>query len=337
MINGHGDDLHRYRRGQIVSNFSTNILAPRSHTELMKWLADQEDLIRSYPEPEPLSLERRIAEREGVDPDAVMVTAGATQAIYMIAGSRRETGSAILAPTFREYEDACRLAGHRIEMVDRFENLKNVDNCWLCCPDNPTGRVIPLEQLRQHLLHSSSLNVIDAAYASYTLQPTLSSAEAVAMGNAIMLRSLTKDFGVPGLRIGYAIGNPELIAAVKAHRMPWSVGAIPLAAAGWLLDHEDTYKINAVALHAEALRLSSLLSSIGISVEPTDANFLLARLPRELAASELKEYLAENHGILIRDASNFHGLSKSHFRIAAQTPEEGDNLISAIKQWIDSH
>lgn len=336
MIDGHGDDLHRYCPGQIKSNFSTNILTPRSHAALMSYLATREDLVRSYPEPEPLSLERRIAQLEDVDPEAVMVTAGATQAIYMIAQSRRATRSAILSPTFREYQDACTMAEHIIETSDALDGLMSADNAWLCCPDNPTGHVIPVDIVRDFLHDRQGLNIIDGAYSSYTLCPVVSSREIVETGNSIILRSLTKDFGVPGLRIGYAIGHPDIICKVKQMRMPWSVGALPIAAAKWLLDHSSEYWIDAAGLHEEALRLSGLLAEMGIAVTPTDANFFLCRLPESMSAAELKDYLAVNHGILIRDASNFKGLSRSHFRIAAQTAEEGDTLISAIKLWIDS-
>lgn len=336
MIDGHGDDLHRYDPGQIISNFSTNILTPRSHAALMSYLASRDDLIRSYPEPEPLSLEARIAEIEDVDPAAVMVTAGATQAIYMIALSRRATRSAILTPTFREYQDACLMADHSIETTESLTGLLDSDNAWLCCPDNPTGHVIPLDTLRDFLSSRRGLNIIDGAYSSYTLCPVISGREAVERGNNILLRSLTKEFGVPGLRIGYALGHPDLMCRVKAMRMPWSVGALPIAAAGWLLDRRDLYRIDAEALHAEAMRLSGLLTDLGIEVAPTDANFFLCRLPGDLIAAELKEYLVRNNGILIRDASNFKGLSRSHFRVAAQTPAEGDILVSAIRKWIES-
>lgn len=333
MINGHGDDLHRYRAGQITSNFSTNIPTPAARHELMAWLAARPELLSSYPEPEPLTLERQIARREGVEPEAVMVTAGATQAIYLAAAARREARSAILVPTFAEYEDACRLSSHTITYAADLQGAAEADVAWICNPCNPTGHVLPHDEILRFITDGTPrLNIIDAAYAAYTPLPTLSSAEAIASRTTILLRSLTKDYGVPGLRVGYAVGDPDILAPLRAQRMPWAVGAIPLAAAQWLIDHAEPHA-DPRLLHAEALRLARELRTMGITVLPTDTNFILASLPDGLRAADLKEALAAE-GMLIRDASNFHGLTPSHFRIAALTPAEGDRLITAIRRWI---
>lgn len=334
MINGHGDDLHRYGKGQIRSNFSTNIPTPASHDDLMNYIAGRADVIRSYPEPEPITLERKIAEIAGTDSESVMVTAGATQAIYLIAESRRGSRSAIFAPTFREYQDACELAGHNLFFSDSIYGMRDSDNAWLCCPNNPTGQSVPVDELIDFISGSRRLNVIDAAYSSYTLKRTLTATEAVESHSTIMLKSLTKDFGVPGLRIGYAIGHPDLLRKIKQRRMPWAVGSIPIAAAEWLLDNRDKYAIDANALQEESLRLSAEMNRIGIATVETDTNFFLACLPEGRRAVELKEWLAATRGMLIRDASNFHGLTPSHFRIAAQTPAEGNALIEAINEWM---
>lgn len=338
MTDGHGDDLHRYLPGQIKSNFSTNIAAPPSHTALMAYLASRPEIIGSYPEPEPLSLERRIASREGVDPQAVMVTAGATQAIYLTAQSRPAgSRSLIVVPTFSEYADACRMAGHVIAETDSLPAPDTrADTVWLCCPNNPTGQTYDLAALRSLMADGSRLTVIDAAYAAYTAEPVLTAREAASTPGCVMLRSMTKDFGVPGLRVGYAVGHPDTLAAIRRRRMPWAVGALALAAADWLLDHEADYSVDPAALRGEIARLTAMLRSAEVEVCPTDANFALCRLPRGLAAADLKEYLAACHGILIRDASNFAGLDRSYFRIAAQTPAEGDALVAAVEQWISS-
>ena len=86
-------------------------------------------------------------------------------------------------------------------------------------------------------------------------------------------------------------------------------------------------------MHREALRLSCALSALGIEVAHTDCNFILARLKKGRAA-ELKMWLVENYGILIRDASNFEGLTPAHFRIAAQSPQENDIFIKCMQEWL---
>ena len=91
--------------------------------------------------------------------------------------------------------------------------------------------------------------------------------------------------------------------------------------------------ISAEELHREALRLSCELSALGVEVAHTDCNFILARLKQGRAA-ELKMWLGENYGILIRDASNFEGLTPAHFRIAAQSPQENDIFIKCMQEWL---
>ena len=150
--------------------------------------------------------------------------------------------------------------------------------------------------------------------------------------NLVVLYSLTKQFMIPGLRIGYAIGPVRLFNALRRLRMPWSVNSLAIEAAHFLLNNNDGIHIDRQTLHEEALQLSDALTESGIEVEPTDCNFLLARLPYK-SASELKAWMVENYGILIRDASNFEGLTPSHFRIAAQSRAENDVFIKAIKEW----
>ncbi|MCM1521752.1 MAG: aminotransferase class I/II-fold pyridoxal phosphate-dependent enzyme [Muribaculaceae bacterium] len=328
MLNGHGDDLHRYRG--IKANFSSNILSGVDHTPLMSHLAQYPGMLSSYPEPDASSLARRLGP-EG----CVEVTAGATEAIYLLAMAHRGQTSAIISPTFREYEDACHLHGHAVRYLTHLSEVTDEDLVWLCNPNNPTGTVTPLPQLMSAVKsHPSTLFIIDQAYAPYTLKPVISDSDAIEAGNAVLLSSLTKRFSVPGLRIGYAVGASAIISRINAVRMPWSVNAIALEAAHWLLDHEEDYLIDASALNKEAEIIADNLRQAGIEVTHTDSNFILCRLPGRMSAAKLKEHLAISHAILIRDASNFHGLTPSHFRIAAQSPEQNLMLVKAIKDYV---
>lgn len=320
MINGHGDDLHNY--GRITSNFSSNIYAGFSHEGLFAHLRDVLHLITSYPEPSPLSLERRLAELHGVAADQVLVTNGATEAIYLIARAFRDRKAIIHQPTFAEYADACR----DCDGVRRMQ--------WLCVPNNPTGQVMPRQELLGRIADSpDDLFILDASYAAYTRQPVVTPAEAVACGNVLMLCSMTKDYGVPGLRLGYVVGDARLLAEVRSHCMPWSVNALAIAAGHFLLQHRSDYRLPVDLLLSERRRMEAALHAMGIATAPSDANMLLCLLPHGTAA-QLKDYLATQHGILIRDASNFQTLTPRHFRIAVQTEAQNDALIKAIEQWI---
>lgn len=328
MKQGHGDDLYKYP-GKIKTNFSSNIRGVKSHERLMRHLEGCEAMLRQYPVPDLGDVDQLFASFLGLQTSEVMVTNGATEAIYLIASHWKDATSHIQQPTFSEYADACTLHGHKISpAASAGDTLR-----WRCNPNNPTGQVINKENLLEDIdANPDKIFIIDQSYAEYTLLPVLSNNDACRRPNVLLLGSFTKRFGAPGIRLGYVSGHSELLRELKQKRLPWSIGALQTEAARYLIRHAADYPIEAEVLHTEALRIGNELQKIGIHAEPTDCNFLLCELA-ENTASELKQWLVEHHGILIRDASNFQGLSPRHFRVAAQSPEENDTLIKALKQW----
>ncbi len=335
MIDGHGDDLWRYGT-KVKHNFSTNIHSAFDHTPLMIKLAESMSAVTSYPEPKPISVEKKLADINHCQTSQVMATNGATEAIYIIAKTFSKCRSAIFAPSFREYQDACKMYDHSTTFFNSILNIPaDSDLVWLCNPNNPTGNVIPITTLRKTVeANQSMIFIIDQAYSDYTSLPVISAKDAVNMSNVILLGSMTKRFAVPGLRIGHAISNYTIIKKLKQWRMPWSISGLAIKGASYLLDNIHNYPIDAVSLHAEALRISSEFERMGIHVYPTDCNFILCRLPKGSAA-DLKDYLICEAGILIRNASNFESLDETYFRVAAQTTEENNLLIEYVKKWLD--
>jgi threonine-phosphate decarboxylase len=336
MIEGHGDDLYAYQ-GKIGHNFSSNILSGVEHGKLLEAMTASGGGFENYPEPRPMRLESKLAGTLGVGSENVCVTNGATEAIYLIAHAFQGEASAIVVPTFSEYEDACVMYRHALRFITSPEEMQGDERMvWMCNPNNPTGKVFPKRKLQQLVAAYPEVTfVIDGAYSDYTELPVLTPAEAVEAGNVILLGSFTKRYSVPGLRVGYMVGAETLMESINRYRMPWSVSAPAILGAEYLLDHSDDYIIDASRLHNEAERLACRLRSLGVVVEPTDCNFILCRLP-ERTAGELKEYLVAEHGILIRDASNFRGLDERYFRVAAQKPEENDLLFSVVERWINA-
>jgi threonine-phosphate decarboxylase len=151
--------------------------------------------------------------------------------------------------------------------------------------------------------------------------------------NVLLLHSMTKEFAIPGLRLGYITGSAALLSRIRKCRMPWSVNQLAIEAGHYLLAHKSDYALDLPALMAERKRMSRELSAIdGITVYPSDTHILLCRI-EGTTATQLKDYLANNYGILIRDASNFRGLDEHYFRIAVQTPEEDNQLLNILKEW----
>ena len=340
MIQGHGDDRYRFQR-EIRADFSSNVYAHVDLKDLLSHLGKRLEVVGRYPEPEPYTLEKALAAQLGIDPAAVCVTAGATEAIYLTAHAFAGSNSTILQPTFSEYADACRLYRHTIydERTMRCPVKPGMTKgepggtiVWLCNPNNPTGKVVLKEQMTKAVkANPETIFVIDQSYGFFTQAPLLSAAEAAGYPNVIQLHSMTKRYAMPGIRLGYVTAHPALIERIRAVRMPWSVNAIAIEAGLYLTRHPDTAPIDLKALLTETQRLLDQLNTVpGLTAEPTQTHFFLCRLAKG-RASELKQRLVEEYAILIRDASNFEGLDEHCFRIATQTHEENDRLVEAIQ------
>lgn len=325
MFDGHGDDIYHYRG--IRMNFSSNVYAHADLSGLEEHLCRHLDIIRSYPEPSARSLEKMIAHEYGVDADEVLVTNGATDAIYLIAQAFRDRKTYhVEHPTFSEYEEACRLYG--------YEELPDGALCWLCNPNNPTGRVvredIVIEASRYH-----EFLVVDQSYEDYTMCRMPGPADMLCPSNVIQIHSMTKQYAVPGLRIGYITASAGIIRHLRQQYRPWAVNALAIEAGKWFLRNRVRLIPDVRLYLEETQRLRERLNAIeGVKAFDTQTNFFLCTIEPATAA-ELKDYLAKEHGILIRDASNFRGLASHHFRIATQSPEENDALVHAIQQFLD--
>ena len=340
MINGHGDDIYQY--GGIRCNFSSNISPLIDTSPLRQHLAERLTLINHYPEPDAYSLEVLIAAKHGISPNEVLVTSGATDAIYLIAQTLRDEGTfAVKRPTFSEYADACRMYGY--EEVPKGGAVR-----WLCNPNNPTGELRTTDTVKV-LSRRHRWLIIDQSYEDYIWAPLLSAQTAIDMQNVIVIHSMTKRFAIPGLRLGYIIAPSAVTRRLRANYRPWAVNALAIEAGHWLLEDEGEHHSSEGEHHSseepcfrEEMKLllaqtrylhERLRNIFGIHVYPTSTNFMLCSI-QESTAAELKEYLLAHHGFLIRDASNFEGLKDCHFRIATQLPEYNDELVEAIKTFV---
>lgn len=340
-ISLHGDDTFRYK--DIRYNFSSNIYSHADLSALQDYLHSRMSCIASYPEPSPSTLEAMIAEHEGIDADCVMAGNGATELIYLIALTMRDRTFMVHQPAFAEYERASLLAG----MVPCYGNVSesasdmpqgdwasNSDPAleWICNPNNPDGSVWEKTKLLQHIdSHPRTLFAIDASYEDYTLQQLPSVQQLLERNNVIAIHSMTKRYCIPGLRLGYVIAQPELLLSLRNRQQPWSVNSLAQRAGEYLLSNKIHVLPDMELYLEEAKRLQDAINSIeGFKAMPSQTNFFLCTCQR-MTATCLKEKLALDHGILIRDASNFPTLTPHHFRIAAQNNEDNESLVKALK------
>ena len=193
---------------------------------------------------------------------------------------------------------------------------------WICNPNNPTGNVL-VKGMLNHIIrkHPRYLYVIDQSYADYTLAPMLIPNEMADVFNLMLIHSLSKKYCIPGLRLGYIVASPIIIGRLKQIRQPWTINALAIEAGKYLIDNEVKMIPDLNEYLKETVRLHQKLNAIeGLKVMKTDTNFMLVSINNSTAL-ELKQWLLENYGILIRDASNIRGLDEHYFRVTTQKPE----------------
>jgi len=340
MLHGHGDDGYRYD-APVRANFSSNTWPGLDHTALQHYLSERFAVVRSYPEPAAETLAAQIAAMEGVDPAEVVVTNGATEAIYLIAQAHRGGRAAIVAPTFSEYADASALADGAVQYIDRAQFAAGAwdraDLVWLCNPNNPTGEVMARAELLALVArHPQVRFVVDLAYAAFCAEEPVRAGDVRTHPNLIVVHSLTKRFAIPGLRLGYLVAAGAIAGAVARFRPPWSVNALALEAGHFLLKHQAALAPRLAPYLAEARRVMATINWLpGLTVRTSATGFFLIELARG-RSDELKRDLLHRHGLLVRDAANFHGLDARHVRIATQTPAENRWLEEALAQWTHS-
>jgi threonine-phosphate decarboxylase len=269
-----------------------------------------------------------------------MVTNGATEAIYLIAQLYSGWASIIPQPTFTEYEDACKIYNHLLSYNtdDELEILPEDRLYWLCNPNNPTGNVMN-KHLISHIIrqHPRYLYVIDQSYEDYTLSPMLKPHNLTDCFNVMLVHSLSKKYCIPGLRLGYIFSSPIIIDRLRQIRQPWTVNAVAIEAGKYLLEHDPKMVPDLPDYLAEAQRLRQQLSAIdGLLVMDTATHFMLVNIDHG-DTHDLKKWLIDHYGILIRDASNFRSLDNHCFRVTARTPEEDDRLVEALNEYLNSY
>ncbi len=294
-----------------------------------------------YPDPDAAELCRAIARSVGCAPAEVLAGNGSSELIFLAARAFGAPGrpGLIASPTFAEYDRALRAAGVPVIEVRCFgPRGAGLDAAvgttitarpgliFLCNPNNPTGDFVPddrLGELHRAARDAGAVLVIDEAYRQIG---GLTDSRWFEREGVVVLRSLTKLYAVPGLRLGYALGAPELVDAMRQQQPPWSVSA-PAIAAGLRALRERAFVRRSVARIVEARRrLTDGLRRAGFTVIPSDANFVLVEVGN---ARKARKRLLER-GIAVRDCSSF-GLP-SHVRIAVPCLEHVDRVISAMEE-----
>ncbi len=336
MIYGHGDDGYLYNT-TFKANFSSNVWYESTAAKLITHLKHKLPAIANYPTPNADELSEKIAQHHQLEAASILTTNGATEAFYLIATLFYGKTAAIGTPTFSEYEDACMRNKMRISFYKRADlldtNFKD-DIVFICNPNNPDGYSTTVTEIRTLLLKFPKTTfVIDEAYIDFTLSIDSCKSLLKEFNTLIIVKSLTKLFSIPGLRLGYIMCHPELKQKLQHAKMPWSVNAMAIEAGKYIFNNYKALAPNMATLLNFSKALQQDIDTLsGFTVLPSTTPFFLVKLDSPDAA-KLKDYLAYTHQLLIRDASNFRGLDGHYIRIASQSPQKNELLVNALKAW----
>lgn len=274
--------------------------------------------------------EYRHAAADAVDcaPGEVVPTPGGLAAIRLAVAAAVSPGDTALvpAPSFAEYAREVRLQGGE-PVFCAYDEMLDADPeshalAVVCTPNNPTGEAYPAARLRafaDRCRDAGTVLLVDEAFLGFTDDPSLAGRDGV-----VVARSLTKLYGLPGLRAGYAVATGELGDRLRTARPTWALGTPAAAVGAHCLRKQEFVAATRERVREERTRMRERLAS-RFDVFPSDAPFLLLAVP-DVEAVQREVQAAD---IAVRDARTFRGLD-SHVRVAVRTPAENDRLLEAL-------
>lgn len=350
----HGDTVYEAARrygltGNDIIDFSSNVNPLGPSSSAVRAAKRSLSRIDRYPEAGMTRLRTTIGRYFGIKPEHVICGNGSTGLIRLIPRVFQPKKVLIPMPSFSEYADAVigsggevvplpldERAGFRVDPLDMAFSLKGMDMAFLCNPNNPTGLLIPKAEMLEIVkygLEQGVRLVIDEAFIDFINAESIVK-EAVFAANIICLRSFANFFGMPGLRIGYAVSDDATVAALRAGQEPWAVN-MPAEEAAIAALHDWRYARRTVRLiQKERERMLSLVRILpGVETFPCSANFIFIKVPSSKGPL-LAEKLARR-GLLVRDCSSFTGLDSRFIRIAVRTGRENKRLLQALRELLN--
>ncbi len=333
-----------------VLDFSANInpMGPPAwlRSVVSSMLAD----VVHYPDPDCSALINAASNRYGVAFDEILVGNGSTEIIYLIPRVAAKTRALIVVPSYSDYVTASQQAGLVCERLYLPENeafrldcltlercLRGDEVVFLGQPNNPTGMLVETDAVRELARRNpSTLFVVDEAFADFCEHHQSLTEDRP--DNVVVLVSLTKIYAIPGIRLGCAVADRELVREIRNIQPPWSVNTIAQAV-GEMALKDGAYRTRSRTYVAECRKslVSRLREVPGLHVYPGAANFLLVRIdnPR-IDAPTLARRMLEDR-VAVRVCDNFEGLDRRFFRVAVRTDEENTRLCRCLRSALGAH
>lgn len=301
--------------------------------------------LNRYPDPLANDLRDMIAEANGLDRDQVLLGNGGDELLFNIALAWGGPGRKFLnlPPTFSVYAANARLTGTEVVDVPRLADYSideeavfarlgqdDIDYVIVASPNNPTGKLANEEFLVKLLNATDALVLVDEAYFEFsrtTMRPYLAMHK-----NLLILRTFSKAFSLAGVRMGYILGNAEVIREFLKVRQPYSVDAVSQAITREVFSERQKFEHGIMAIISERDRLLEELEKVpGVTVYPSDSNYILFKLE---SADKVWEALYAR-GILVRDFSHAPMLENC-LRVSVGTEEENNEFLAALREIVAS-
>ncbi|MFN3681669.1 MAG: threonine-phosphate decarboxylase CobD [Nitrospira sp.] len=361
MTDVHGGNIYAVARElncepEEIVDFSASINPLGPSPRVWKAIVAACRLVTHYPDPSGWELRQALGRQWGIDPEQIVVGNGSMELIDVIPRALQLRRLVVVHPTFSEYERAMVRAGgsvvaiyakraqdyaipidHLVQLLDSKESKTlALDSVVLCNPNSPTGRACSADEIT-HVAEVADRRrlwlVLDEAFADYCPEQSVLP-QAASWPRVIVLRSLTKFYALPGLRVGYAVAARSVIRRLRTQVPPWSLNAIGQVAALAAVGDQAHAEKSVRFLVRERERFVSVLRAIpGCRVIPPSANYVFVELPRGWRATTVTEQL-KRQGLLIRDCSSVPGASARAIRLAVRLPSENDRLVKALSAML---
>lgn len=350
---GHGGDLRSAaelygRKEEELLDYSSN-MNPLGPPPAFQAIIEQYwQFIATYPDPAQRDLLEAIAHRHQVEPASIIAGNGAAELIDLVVRYINPVKAAVFLPSFVEYEQAiakakCECVYIATEEQQQFNptmaqlqhliEKEQPQLVMLGYPNNPTGALMPSEQL-DYLLDSGIYVVVDEAFLDFHLEEERLTAisKLPRYEKLFVIRSMTKFYSMPGIRLGYMLAAAKHITALKQLQVPWSVNSLAQQLGVAALQQDSFAEQTKRWLAEENAWLSAQLRQLKLQVYPSVTNYMLARLPMEckLTSGQLQQLMGLR-GILIRDAGKFRGLDASYIRLAIKERASNERLLQELK------
>ncbi len=345
----HGGNIHKVLRrladghGRIL-DFSANINPLGPPEWFRPFISSQLENLIHYPDPENRQLIKAIADHQGIAEDQVVVGNGTTELLYLITRILPAKRAVIPVPSYIDYVRAARLGGlavttfampeasdFALDCTALHNSLRPGDLAIIATPNNPTGRTTDRDSLLALIGDCPECYfLIDEAFLDF--QEGVSSLSG-RTANVLTLNSMTKFYGVPGLRLGYATLPPALARLMRENLPPWTVNSLAQAVGAKALgdrDYQDRSRRVCDALR-QALE-HDLAEFPQLKVYPSAANYLFVKIQTGGDAARLADFCLER-GIMIRRCDNYEGLDRSFFRVAVRSRQENQQLVEVLHRY----